>query len=62
MNAFNETKKFVTLGILAALALLGIIFVTRSSGKWVCDDGVWVEKDRAKTAQPIEFCPPDKYK
>ncbi len=56
MNAFNETKKFIFLGILALIALFGIYFATKTSGKWVCKTGVWVAEGAPKDPKPIGVC------
>ncbi len=58
MNAFNETKKFVFLGILAMIAFIGIYFATKQpEGKWVCNTGIWVaEGGKPKSPKPVGVC------
>lgn len=58
MNAFNETKKFIILGILAAIAFFGIYFATKQpEGKWVCKTGIWIAVGGTpKDPKPIGVC------
>lgn len=56
MNAYLETRKFIFLGILAAIALMGIYFATRQEGEWVCKTGVWVAKGNPQEPKPTGVC------
>ena len=56
MLSFNEMKKFVILGIVALIALIGILFASNSQGKWVCKDGVWIAKGNPTTSKPVTLC------
>ncbi len=56
MNAFNETKKFIILGILALISLFGIYFSTRTTGKWVCKTGIWVAEGKPSDPKPVGVC------
>lgn len=57
MNAFNETKKFIILGILATIAFIGIYFATKQpAGKWVCKTGTWVAEGKPTSPKPIGVC------
>ena len=58
MNAFNETKKFIILGILAAIAFFGIYFATKETndGKWVCKNNRWVAEGKPAAEKPLGAC------
>ena len=57
MNAFNETKKFIILGILAAISFFGIYFATKQpEGKWICKTGIWVAEGRPSATKPPGVC------
>lgn len=59
MNAFNETKKFIILGILAAISFFGIYLATKQpAGKWICKTGTWVAEGRPESPKPIGVCKP----
>lgn len=57
MFSFNNIKNYIILGIFAALALIGLLFAsTRSNGKWVCKDNIWVAEGNPTTARPGRYC------
>lgn len=56
MFSFNEIKKFVILGIFAAIALIGLYFATRPVNKWVCQNGSWVKQGNPKEIRPLTPC------
>jgi hypothetical protein len=58
MDAFNETKKFVILGILAAIAFIGIYIATnkKTEGEWVCKNNRWVAQGEPPTEKPLGAC------
>lgn len=56
MNALVETRKFIFLGILAAIALVGLYFATKPQNKWVCKNNVWVAMGNPKTERPLGIC------
>ena len=58
MNAFNETKKFIILGILAAISFIGIYFATKEPvGKWVCKSSRWeAVGGTPKEIKPLGAC------
>lgn len=62
MNAFLETRKFILLGILAAIALLGVLIVGNMKGEWVCEDGMWIKKGRVNSDPPLVQCLRDEFK
>ena len=56
MFSFNEIKKFVILGIFAAIALIGLYFATRPVNKWICQNGSWVKQGNPKETRPLTPC------
>lgn len=58
MNALNERNKFIFLGILAAIAFIGIYFATskKSEGQWVCKNNRWVAEGKPSTEKPLGAC------
>lgn len=51
-------QKNVILGILAAIAFIGIYFATKQpEGKWVCKTGLWVAQGGTpKSPKPVGVC------
>ncbi|MFA6185530.1 MAG: hypothetical protein WC720_05300 [Candidatus Shapirobacteria bacterium] len=59
MNALVETRKFIFLGILAAIAFIGIYFATKQpEGKWICKTGTWIAEGKPTSPKPIGVCKP----
>ncbi len=56
MNALIESRKLMFWGVLAAIALIGLLIAGTSKGKWVCKDGEWIAKGRVNTPKPLTFC------
>ncbi len=58
MNALNERNKFIFLGLLAAIALIGIIMATnkKTEGEWVCKNNRWVAEGEPSTKKPLGAC------
>lgn len=57
MFNFNQIKQWVVLGIIAFLALVGVLFVsTRKSGEWVCKEGIWVAVGKPQEPRPGLYC------
>lgn len=58
MNALNERNKFIFLGLLAAIALIGIFIATnnKTEGEWVCKNNRWVADGKPSTEKPLGGC------
>lgn len=58
MNALNERNKFIFLGILAAIAFIGIYIATnkKTEGEWVCKNNRWVAEGKPSTEKPLGAC------
>lgn len=56
MLSFNEMKKFVILGILALISLLGLLLASRPKNEWVCRNGTWVADGKPAESKPFTPC------
>lgn len=56
MGSLIETRKFIFLGILALIALFGLMLATRQPNKWVCKNGAWIAQGNPTTSKPLTLC------